>query len=121
MMTFKNDDHRELYLSLMRVLENDDKDYRSFAYTVSAIGKYELMKAVGKRRVHHDALQKMSAPWSNSERSMIELGYWLFSGRNFYENRDGEHLFTTITDVFSSLDSENRQVALSAMNEHFSR
>lgn len=118
MVYFKDDDHKELFYLMMEKLKTDDIDYTSFAYLASSIGKTELLDAVDARRVKHEQLLDLSSPYSSSEKAMIELGYQLFNGNNLYE-RDEKPVFSTVNNIFYSLDSNNREVALSAIKSRY--
>lgn len=114
MTNFKHDEHQNLYLEMLRVLESNDTYYESFAYLASGIGKPELLSALGSRRINPVKLISLSAEYSNSERAVLEAAWQLFAGNNLYEI-DDKPRFSTIDDIFQSLDSENRTMLFHAI------
>lgn len=119
MSYFKDDEHQRIYLEMIRILENDDPFYRSFAFVASALKKNEIKSALENKRINPLKLISLSQGYTDSEIAMLEVAWQLFSSTNLYET-NGENRFSTIDSIFESLDSENRLIVLHAIQSHYS-
>lgn len=87
------------WASLIHLFQNNDKLNRVFTT------KYFDLQ---ERTVKFQALKKNAAPWSTSEKVMLNLALHLFNERNKFN----------LSDI-GYLDSENRKLAFEAMKIRF--
>lgn len=105
-MYFKNDEHKELFMSLKeKAGQGNDCEYTAAIYVLSAMGK-SVEKHVQPGAIKFLDLFKDAEVWSSSERSLLRLAATLFNASTWP---------VTIEDVFYSLDEENTRVALQAL------
>lgn len=114
-MYFKSDYHREIFEELISRFNSHDRYYVGFAYVASAIHKETITKVASDHELDYEKLIEMSGVWSNSERAMIELAYQMYNGGNLYYDYDDRPEYSTINDIFRSLDEDNTRVATTAI------
>lgn len=114
-MYFKSDYHEELYIQYIDQLQSEDVYYGSFAYLAAAIGKKSIIKALSDHSIDVGMLEEMADVWSSSERAMLEMAWQCFTGRNFFEDKDGEVRFPTLDHILYSLDKENTKIVIEAL------
>jgi hypothetical protein len=114
-MHFKNEKHKQLYYDFLHKLEApNSKEYEAFCYLAAATGKKAIADYLDSMEgVNYKGLRDKAAPWSTSEKALLQLGYQLFDGSSLFP--DGE----LITDIFYSLDSNNVMVALMALKMRY--
>lgn len=104
-MHFKNDKHEMHFVNLCAKANcGDNKEYRAALYCLAATEK-PVVKYVDGYGISFRKLLKECEKWSSGERALIKLGANLF-------NPTWE---VSVSDTFESLDKENFQVALQAL------
>lgn len=114
-MYFKSEYHEELFNQILAKLDDwqkRDGEYFSCAYLFAATEKKNIVSFMSNEGVmYEDGLREKVAPWSSSERALINLGFQFFKGkgRSLFEENN------LITDIFWPLDQENMNVVLEAI------
>lgn len=114
-MYFKNDKHRELYNEFMTKMGSaNDKEHVSFCYLCAATGKKVIGNYISSMEgVDYKGLCEKSAPWSSSEKALLELAYQLFDGSSLFSEDN------LVSDIFWPLDGNNVAVVLLAMKMRY--
>jgi hypothetical protein len=104
-MYFRDDRHRDIFLALrQKAGVGKDCEYDSALYVLSALGKSVIPNYIDLATIKMRALKRVAAPWSSSEKALVNLAAALFGAGK-----------ADLSDVFWHLDEENTRVALQAL------
>jgi len=106
-MYYKNDEHRDLFLTLkQKAGQGDDCEYISALYVLAALGKQVATYVQSDDIDFKDLLTDIVQVGSSSERALARLAASLFNTSTWP---------ISIGYVFRYLDEENTKVALQAL------
>lgn len=105
-MYYKNDEHKEFFLTLKeKARQGNDCEYTAALYVIAAIGK-PIRVSILKSGINFSEWFKEAEIWSSSEKALARLAAALFNASTWP---------VPIGDVFRHLDKENTRVALQAL------
>lgn len=113
-MEFTNKQHKEKYEEVKQGMgfSNDTGEYASFAYILSSpiiYPKVNLILSKDYKFRGNDEVQELISPLSSSEKVLINLAISLF------RSAEGD----TVNDIFSCLDKDNFEIALTSIRIRF--
>lgn len=104
---FRDDQHKARFQAMWRKAARpaEDLEWRSALYVLAAIEKEGLSDCVQDGYIDFDALYQLADGWSTSEKALCRLANELYNG----------HGNLAISELFSNLDQENKDVVLEAL------
>ncbi|MGG5373457.1 DUF6075 family protein [Enterococcus sp. AZ196] len=121
-----NDDHLDKWVYLMEEMgfsDFRDSEWRTVLYLIAADERlYRDRKTLinfEEKSINADKWFKNS--YSSGENKLLALAFNLYTQSEYYEYPNGERIYITPMDIFTSLDSEYRWVAIEAIKVRFLR